>query len=310
MVESLPQPSPQASTPASARPFPPGTPVFGEASGCFAEQLAVNPSALHRVPDGWSLLDAAGVAATLPVAYGALVLRGRVRAGETVLVLGAAGGLGIMAVQVAAALGCRVIGVVSTETKCKVVRGLAQDLELEDGSLTCIDSSAAKGKEWWELVMEKTENRGVDVAFDPVGLVDMSLKCLAHRGRILITGFAGRDAASMENIKMNRVLLKQAELIGYVSLSPDWDGRKKKLKGDEETELYLTGTDEIISGLEKAIADIRKKRRGSGRNCGHLSKQKRSGLPYTTKSTRGLRAYRGPFKTSQRGRFGVKWSSK
>ena len=70
-------------------------------------------------------------------------------------------------------------------------------------------------KEWWKEVLRLTEGRGVDVVFDSVGLVNESLKCLAHKGRILIIGFAARDDKSLESVMMNRVLLKQAMLIGY-----------------------------------------------------------------------------------------------
>jgi NADPH:quinone reductase-like Zn-dependent oxidoreductase len=189
-------------------------------AGSYATQLALPvataASILYPVPPSWTFADAAGIAATLPVAYGALALRGRARAGESVLVLGAAGGLGVMAVQVAAAIGCRVIAVASSPAKCEVVRRLGRR-GLGEGTVMCIDSSTREGKEWWKVVMEETEGHGVDVVFDPVGLVDLSLKCLAHRGRLLIVGFAGRDAATMEGIKMNRVLLKQAVLVGYVS---------------------------------------------------------------------------------------------
>ncbi|KAK1767232.1 hypothetical protein QBC33DRAFT_587678 [Phialemonium atrogriseum] len=210
VVRSVP---PTTTTSPSPFPFPPGTPVFGDApSGSYATQLSLPASAsLHAIPRGWTFADAAGVAATLPVAYGALVLRGRLSAGETVLVLGAAGGLGVAAVQVAAAAagrgGCRVIGVAGGAGRCAVVRGLG-------AGVRCVDRLAGRGQ-WWEAVMEETGGRGVDVVFDPVGLVGLSLKCLAHRGRILVVGFAGRDAASMEGVMMNRVLLKQAELIGY-----------------------------------------------------------------------------------------------
>lgn len=177
---------------------------------------ATAASTLRQVPSNWTFAEAAGIAATLPVSYGALVLRGRAAAGESVLILGAAGGLGIMAVQVAVALGCRVFAVVSSPAKCEVVRAQGRS-GTGQGSVTCIDSSTQEGKEWWKVVMAETEGRGVDVVYDPVGLVDLSMKCLAHRGRVLIVGFAGRDAATMEGIKMNRVLLKQAVLIGYVS---------------------------------------------------------------------------------------------
>lgn len=151
------------------------------------------------------------------MSYGALVTRAQLHAGETVLVLGAAGGLGCMAVQVAAravpANGgygrCRVIAVASSPEKCAVARRCGADV--------CIDTSdTSSNKPWWERVLAVTpQGRGVDVVFDSVGLVGNSLRCLAHRGRVLVVGFAARDDTTLEQVAMNRVLLKQATLIGY-----------------------------------------------------------------------------------------------
>jgi NADPH:quinone reductase len=189
-------------------PFPPGTRVFGGSLGSYAELVAAPVASLRRVPSGWPLAGAAGLAATLAVAYGALAVRGGARLGENVLVLGAAGGLGCMAVQVAAALGCRVVAVAAGAAKRKVA--------LRCGAWAAVDYGEGTGK-WWEEVMRLTDGKGVDVVFDPVGMVNESLKCLAHRGRVIIVGFAARDEKSLESVAMNRVLLKQATLIGYVS---------------------------------------------------------------------------------------------
>ena len=199
-----------------------GDRVYGSALGAYAEQIAVPSSALSRIPSSWSFAAAAGMAATLPVSYGALITRGQLRAGETVLVLGAAGGLGCMAVQVAARAApasgggqgcCRVIAVASSPEKCAVARRCGADVTIDTTDLA---SSSSSGKPWWMRVLEATpDGRGVDVVFDSVGLVGESLKCLAHRGRILVVGFAGRDDTTLESVAMNRVLLKQATLIGY-----------------------------------------------------------------------------------------------
>lgn len=110
-----------------------------------------------------------------------------------------------MAVQIAAAMGCRVIGTAGSADKCAIAE--------KYGAAACVDYT--KSVEWWKEVLELTGGRGVDVVFDPVGLVDLSLKCIAHFGKLLVVGFAGGE---IEKIAMNRVLLKQASLIGYVSL--------------------------------------------------------------------------------------------
>jgi NADPH2:quinone reductase len=126
--------------------------------------------------------------------------------GETVLVHAAAGGLGLTAVQIAKAAGARVIATASSKEKLDVAERFGAD--------ECVNYT---NSEWWEDVMELTNGDGVDVVYDPVGLVDKSLKCLKHKGRILIIGFAGIEG-NLEKIAMNRVLLKQAQLIGYVSV--------------------------------------------------------------------------------------------
>ena len=112
-----------------------------------------------------------------------------------------------MAVQIAVAMGCKVIGTAGSSTKCDYVKSF--------GASRCIDYTQDK---WWEHVLSETDGKGVDVVFDPVGLVDRSLKCIAHRGRVVVVGFAGTEG-QIEKIAMNRVLLKQVSLIGYVSIS-------------------------------------------------------------------------------------------
>ncbi|ERS97834.1 hypothetical protein HMPREF1624_06005 [Sporothrix schenckii ATCC 58251] len=215
-----------------------GDRVFGSSLGAYAEQIAVPASALSAIPHGWSYAAAAGMAATLPVSYGALVMRAQLHAGETVLVLGAAGGLGCMAVQIAAravpANGgygrCRVIAVASSPEKCTVAQRCGADVVIDT-------SDMASGKPWWARVLDATPDaRGVDVVFDSVGLVSESLKCLAHRGRVLVVGFAARDDTTLEQVAMNRVLLKQATIVGYrygESLRRDPDENQQIWRGLE-----------------------------------------------------------------------------
>jgi NADPH2:quinone reductase len=183
--------------------------VFGAYGGCYSQYITLPSSApLQAIPRSWSFADAAGIAATLPVSYGALSLRSGLQRGETVLVHAAAGGLGLAAVQIARALGCRVIGTAGSDAKCRVAESFGAD--------KCINYSSSP--KWWEDVLAATGGNGADVVYDSVGLVGDSIRCLAHRGRVLVVGFAGREG-NMEGVKMNRVLLKQANLIGYVSPS-------------------------------------------------------------------------------------------
>ncbi|KAI1810207.1 zeta-crystallin [Poronia punctata] len=187
--------------------FKPGDRVFGDYGGSYAEYISIPSSlwsTLQRIPPGWSFGDAAGLAATLPVSYGALLLCGNLKEGETVLVHAAAGGLGLAAVQIAKAVGARVIGTAGSEGKCRVAEKYGADI--------CINYQ--ENPEWWKQVQTMTGDSGVDLAYDSVGMVNASMKCLAHRGRIMVVGFSGREG-NMEDVKMNRILLKQAQVVGY-----------------------------------------------------------------------------------------------
>jgi NADPH2:quinone reductase len=111
-----------------------------------------------------------------------------------------------MAVQIAKAVGAHVIATGGSKEKLDVAKRFGAD--------ECVKYTT--NEDWWKVILEKTEGRGVDVVFDPVGLVNKTLKCLKPMGRILLIGFAGREG-DMERIAMNRVLLRQAQVIGYVS---------------------------------------------------------------------------------------------
>ncbi|KAL0934694.1 NAD-binding rossmann-fold containing protein [Colletotrichum truncatum] len=182
-----------------------GDRVFGGCTGSYSEVISIPISTpLHRIPEKWTFTEAAGIAATLPVSYAALVNQAGIKSGQTVLIHAAAGGLGIMAVQVAVALGCRVIGTAGSSAKCAVATRF--------GAHVCLDYT--QDSTWWERVLQLTDGKGADIVFDSVGLVEPSLKCIAHRGKLLIVGFAGLQDG-MEMIAMNRILLKQVSLIGY-----------------------------------------------------------------------------------------------
>jgi NADPH:quinone reductase-like Zn-dependent oxidoreductase len=146
---------------------------------------------LLPVPKGWSFTDAAGLFVTAPTSYGALVQRAGVKAGDWVLVHAAAGGVGLAAVQVAKAFGATVIATAGTPRKLEVARAFGADhvVDYRDAS-------------WPDQVRKLTpKGRGVDIVYDPVGLVDKSTKCVAWNGRILVVGFA---AGSIEKVAMNK----------------------------------------------------------------------------------------------------------
>src|SRR5580692_1767061 len=133
------------------------------------------------VPAAMSLEEAAVFRGAYHTAYHALIQRGRLQAGEWVLIHGAAGGIGIAAIQVAKLFGAKVIATASTEEKRRAC--------LEEGADHAIDYQGG----FLDSVKDLTDGRGVDIAYDPIGaqVTDDSLRCLAWCGRLLILGFLG-----------------------------------------------------------------------------------------------------------------------
>ena len=172
--------------------------------GGFAE-LAVAPAfATFRLPARLDFAQGAALALNVYTAYFALRLRGRLEAGETVLVHGAAGGLGSAALQVARALGARAIAVVSSAEKERLARQAGADEVLRADA------------PWRDQARELTGGRGVDVVLDPVGgerFID-SLRVLGLDGRVVVVGFT---AGSIPQLKVNRLLLTNTEVVGAAS---------------------------------------------------------------------------------------------
>ncbi len=154
-----------------------------------------------NIPDSMSL-EAAGVfRSAYQTAYHALVQRGRMRDGEWVLVHGAAGGIGIAAIQVAKVFGAKVIATASTEEKRQAC--------LEEGADYAIDYRNG----FTDEVKKLTGGKGVDIVYDPIGdkVAEESLRCLAWCGRLLILGFLGGGPT---NIRSNCLLIKGIDAIG------------------------------------------------------------------------------------------------
>ncbi len=175
--------------------------------GGFAETVAVNPAMAFRLPDRLSFEAGAGLVMNYHTAHLALHRRGGLREGETVLVHGAAGGVGSATLQLVRGAGARSIAVVSDARKGEVARRLGADevVRLDDPSLP-------EGG-WLAAVRVLTDGRGVDVVMDPVGgdRFDDSVRALGAEGRLLVVGFAeGR----IPEIKVNRLLLRNASLVG------------------------------------------------------------------------------------------------
>lgn len=168
--------------------------------GGFAELAAVDAERVFPLPEQVPFDAAAGMPMNYLTVHFALARRGRLRAGETVLVHGASGGVGTAAVQLASVLGARVIAVVSQESKVEAARSAgAQHVVLAEG--------------FRDAVAELVGKRGVDLVVDPVGgdrFTD-SLRTLRDEGRLLVIGFT---AGEIPTVKVNRLLLNNLDVVG------------------------------------------------------------------------------------------------
>lgn len=182
--------------------FAPGQRVMTYAGlGCFAQEAVVPAGLVHAVPPGMSDAQAAGFVLAYGTAWHALVDRGRLQGGETVLVLGAAGGIGLPAVEIAAARGCTVIAAAGSPDKREACRA--------QGAAVVLDS---RGDLRAQLRDAGFDGR-LDIVYDPVGgtATEPALRSLGRYGRLLIVGFAAGDIPAL---RANLLLLKQAEAIG------------------------------------------------------------------------------------------------
>jgi NADPH2:quinone reductase len=171
-------------------------------TGSFAEEVVAPEMGVMRIPDTMSFEEAAGMPVTYGTTMHALTDRGRLHEGESLLVFGAAGGVGLNAVELGALLGANVIACASSEEKLAVAR--------KYGAHHGIDYSKESIK---DRVKEITGGAGADVIYDPVGgdAFDQALRCIAWDGRLLVIGFAsGRIPAAPANL----VLLKQCSIVG------------------------------------------------------------------------------------------------
>ena len=186
--------------------------------GCWQEVISVPAERVLPLPDGMSF--EAGAAAPLNYLTGlfALVRRARAQAGETLLVHGAAGGVGTAAVQLGKALGLRTIAVAGDEAKrefalrCGADHAVLSNGRLSNGQL----GNGRLGEGWLAAVRDLVGERAVDIVLDPVGSDRMtdSLRSLAPEGRLLVLGFAGGD---IPVVKVNRLLLGNTGVLGVAS---------------------------------------------------------------------------------------------
>lgn len=170
--------------------------------GAFAERVAVPEATVAKLPDNVSFEVGAATLLTYGTTYHALIDRARLAAGETLLVLGAAGGVGISAVEMGALLGAKVIAAASSADKLAFCR--------EHGAQHGIDYAAEDLK---DRIKALTGGNGADVVYDPVGgsLAEPALRGTAWQGRYLVIGFASGE---IPKIPLNLVLLKGCQIVG------------------------------------------------------------------------------------------------
>ncbi|KAF9071750.1 alcohol dehydrogenase [Rhodocollybia butyracea] len=181
-------------------PLKPGQRVFGAGQGSFGEKMVVKIESVLPLPDELTYDQGAGLYITWPTSYEALVGRAQMKPGEWIFVAAAAGGVGIAAVQLAKVLGGKVIAAAGSQDKLEIAKRYGADHVINYTS-----------PDWQKEVMRITGGKGVDVFYDPVGLVTASLKIIAWKGRVIVVGFA---AGAIEKIPMNLVLLKNISLVG------------------------------------------------------------------------------------------------
>ena len=184
----------------------PGTRVAAlGGTGGFGTHAIVPADRLMPLPDAFAFEDAAAFAFTYGTSHHALMDRAALRPGETVLVLGAAGGVGTAALQIAKAAGARVIAAASTDDKCALCKRLGADETLNYGTANLPNLRDA--------LKTMTGGKGPDVVYDPVGgdLAEPVFRSIAWRGRYLVVGFAG---GAIPALPLNLPLLKGASIVG------------------------------------------------------------------------------------------------
>lgn len=172
------------------------------AAGAFCEQMVTNEFAVFPMPEGLSFEQAAGVSITYFTSYYALKQRANIQPGETLLVLGAAGGVGTTAIELGKLMGAKVIAAASSDEKLELCKQLGADEVINYSEVSLKDA-----------VKELTGGKGVDVVYDPVGgdFSEPAVRSMAWNGRYLVIGFA---SGPIPTIPLNLTLLKGCSIVG------------------------------------------------------------------------------------------------
>ncbi|MBC3917393.1 NADPH:quinone oxidoreductase family protein [Undibacterium sp. CY18W] len=171
-------------------------------NGAFAQQVVVPAHAIMPMPPGMDFDTAAAITLTYGTSHHAVVDRAQLKAGETMLVLGAAGGVGLAAIEIGKALGARVIAAASTDEKLAICKQHGADLTINYSK-----------EDLREAIKATTEGKGPDVIYDPVGGIyaEPAFRSIGWRGRYLVVGFANGE---IPKLPLNLTLLKGASLVG------------------------------------------------------------------------------------------------
>jgi NADPH2:quinone reductase len=203
--------------------------------GGMAEQVRCTAAGLRKIPDSMDFKTAAGFAMVYTTSYHALKQRAQLKPGETLLVLGASGGVGMAAVELGKLMGARVIAAASSDEKLAFVKQAGPDdvLNYGDGDLK-------------EKVKALTNDRGADVIYDPVGgdLFDQSTRSIAWNGRLLVVGFT---SGRIPSYPANLALLKGSSMVGVFL------GRFRKEEPEEYERNFQELFDMYTAGKIKPI---------------------------------------------------------
>ena len=215
-------------------------------TGGFATHTLAPANLCMPLPAGFPFVDAAAFIMIYATSHHALVDRAQLKAGETLLVLGAAGGVGTSAIQIAKALGARVIAAASSDEKCALCTSIGADATINYSTENLRDAIKAL-----------TNGKGPDVIFDPVGgdFTEPAFRSIAWRGRYLVVGFA---AGPIPSLPLNLMLLKGASVVGVF-----WGGfakqepRASAAAMAELTEWYAQGKIKPVIDRSMPMADLK-----------------------------------------------------
>lgn len=221
--------------------------AFLSGVGAFAEKTPVPAAMVTKIPDAMDFATAAGFTMVYGTSYYALKQRAGLKAGEMLLVLGAAGGVGLAAVELGVAMGAKVIAAASTDEKLAVCKkyGASETINYANEDLKA-------------RVKELTGGQGVDVCYDPVGgdLAELGVRSMGWNGRYLVIGFA---AGEIPKIPLNLALLKSCAIVGvFWGAWASRDPKESQANMAELFEMYEAGRIKPLVSARYTLEDFAK----------------------------------------------------